>query len=349
MEKIIKTITIPRPNDMHAHLREKKLMQLILLRSNFYGRVVAMGNLSHPIITNLDVIRYSWKIEDCSPLFEPIMTIMLVNSTSPQIIRAASDSAKVLKLIPGGTSTNSESGVRLEDLEKYYPILKEAEEEKMIFSGHWELINDPKTGKEIHELERETAAIPYLKKVVKAFPRLRIIVEHASTREMIEFVKNAPANVAATLTAHHALLTYNKVCDKKEKIINPHIYCKPIAKLARDRRAVIEAMLSDNPKFFFGSDSAPHPPEKKKLPNPQAGIFTPGEIAIPLLAEIFDNYGELEKFKRGGFTSGFGAKFYGLPPNENSTLKREKWTVPKKYEGIVSFWAGHELNYKILT
>lgn len=337
--------TIRRGDDFHAHLREGEMLEKVLLFSNFWGRVTVMGNLSKPVATAHNVIKYRNKILQLNPKFIPIMSAMLVNSATAEILRKTFEAgAKVLKLIPGGTSTNSNEGVSLENLHIYYPVLEEAQKLGMIFSGHWELATDPLSGEEIPEVEREERAMPYLEKIIESFPNLKIIVEHATTKRMIEFVKDAPANVASTLTVHHALLTYNKVyhCDG----INPFNYCKPVAKFVYDRKAIVEAMISGNPKFFFGSDSAPHLPERKRGQNPAAGIFTPAEVALTVLTEIFDSFGALSELEN--FISMSGAEFYDLPLNKDFiTLRRKKWTVPKDYNGIVPFMAGHELGWKV--
>jgi dihydroorotase len=195
------------------------------------------------------------------------------------------------------------------------------------------------------ETEREEAAIRFLDKVVKTFPELQIVVEHASSKKMIDYIWQAPKNVAATLTVHHALLTFTDVCYEHGVVHNPHNYCKPIAKYSEDRDAVVEAMTSGDPRFFFGSDSAPHPLEAKQKNPPAAGIFS-APVAIPLLAQIFEKNNHLNRM--GNFVSGFGADRYGLPRNtETIGLIKKDWIVPQEYDGIVPFMAGQTLHWQI--
>lgn len=233
----------------------------------------------------------------------------------------------------------------MDSLEQFYPVFKEAEKLGIIFSGHWELNKDPKSGKSIPEVKREVAAISYLEKIIQDFPKLKIVVEHATTQEMLEFVKKAPDNVAATLTVHHALLTYQDVFDEKEKIKNSFNYCKPVAKSGDDRQAVVKAMVSGNKKFFFGSDSAPHNISQKIKEKPAAGIFS-APVVLPLLCQIFEKTDKLDMLEN--FVSKFGAEFYGLPLNQKKiTLKSQDWKIPLNYEEIPIFKGGETLEWQI--
>lgn len=344
------TVTVPRPDDWHTHLREEKMLSIVAPYSNLYDRVTAMGNLVDPVTTHLNVRKYRMEILRQKGSFIPVMSIMLVNGTTPEIIsRAYEEGARVLKLIPGGTSTNSNEGVALVDLVKYYPVLDRAQKLGMIFSGHWELAEDPKTGKEIPELEREMRAIPYLRNAIKTFPKLKIIVEHVSTAKMVEVVKKAPHNVAATITAHHiGPVFYPEIINGCNQVIRPHYYCKPVIKNRSDALAVRDAMMSGNPKFFFGSDSAPHPVENKLANPPAAGIFSPAKVALGWLFQNFverkDNVHKLF----ADFTWKFGADFYELPRNTDSiTFRLKKWRVLKNYDSIVPFLADKQLKWRV--
>ncbi|MFH0819799.1 MAG: hypothetical protein V1892_02085 [bacterium] len=341
-------ITIRRPDDWHTHLRENEMLKWVLPYSNVFGRVVAIGNLNRPIVDAYDVKKYRMEILRQKPRFQPVMSIMLVKQTTPQIIcRAFEEGARVLKFIPADTSTGSQEGISLINLKDYYPVLEMAERLVMIFSGHWELTKDPETARVIPELEREEAALPYLKKVIDDFPNLKIVVEHVSTAKMIYFIEKAPANVAATLTAHHiGPAYYPNVFNEKGEIEEPFYYCRPVIKNIKDADAVMRAMTSGNPKFFFGSDSAPHPIEKKLKNPPAAGIFS-APVALVWVWTAFQhrNNGK-ELFEN--FISRSGAEFYGLPLNNNYlTLVKQKWTVPKTYNGIVPFLAGFKLYWQI--
>lgn len=345
----MQTITIIRPDDFHVHLRQGDLLRAVLpFTANIFGRAVVMGNLSVPVVTARQVRDYRLEILSfgVKPSFNPIMSVMLVNGMTPEmLVGAYGAGAQVLKLIPGGTSTNSNEGVPLTKLEKYYPVLAKAQELGIIFSGHFELIMDPKTGDNIPELKREERAIFYLEAIVREFSGLKIIVEHVTTKRMVQLVKDLPGNVAATITAHHLLLEARDVIDENGLVINPLNYCKPIAKTEEDRKAVIGAAISGNPKFFFGSDSAPHLISAKRRIPPAAGIFS-ASVALPLLAQVFEARAALGGLEN--FSSRFGAQFYGLPLNlDTITLEKKEWLVPEIVEGIPVFWAGKTLKWQI--
>ena len=215
----------------------------------------------------------------------------------------------------------------------------------MIFSGHWELNVNPYTGSKIPELKRETQTLHYLKELIENVPGLKIVVEHISTRVMIRLVEQAPENVAATLTVHHAILSSEDVLGDDGKILNPHHYCKPIAQTESNRQAIKDAMVSGNSKFFFGSDSAPHLISAKECDNPAAGIFT-APVVLPLLCELFESRRALDRLE--GFVSEFGARFYGLPLNEGTIeIKQSDWTVPDQHEGIKIFQGGKQLRWRV--
>lgn len=339
-------IAIIKPDDFHSHLRQGEMLKKILPFSNTYGRVVAMGNTTPLIESPRDVSEYQHEILTEKPSFEPVMSVMLTCKTNYAFLTGAHlCGAKVLKFIPEGISTNSQGvGIYLHEIERYFPLINYwLSLPGTVFSVHLELGKNPKSGEKIPEINRETMGLPYAELMIEKLSG-KVIFEHATTEKLIALVESAPANVAATLTVHHALLTYNRVyhCDG----INPFNYCKPVAKFIYDRKAIVEAMISGNPKFFFGSDNAPHLPEKKTGKDPAAGIFMPGGVALSLLAEIFDNYGSLSELEN--FISKFGAEFYNLPLNKDFiTIKKRKWKVPKHYNGIVPFMAGHELEWKI--
>jgi dihydroorotase len=343
-------IIIRKPDDFHVHLRNGEMLKKVIPYSNIFGRVTVMGNLNPPIVTGQDAVRYHEEIIKQGARFRPIMSIMLVNQTTPKIIKQAyKEGVKVLKLIPGGTSTGSSEGVTLRNLENYYPCLEMAQNLGMIFSGHWELSAWMETGQAIAEAEREAQAIPMLAKVISNFPNLKLIVEHISTSAMVKVIEGTRENVAGTITGHHVgPFCADDVLSKKGEIISPLLYCKPILKTKRDIEVIRRAVLSGNPKFFFGSDSAPHPAEKKLGRPPAAGIFS-APVVLPHLWSIFEEKDGGIKFF-DDFVSRFGAEFYGLPVNDGEiTLEEGKWTVPIEYNGIVPFLAGKELGWKIVS
>lgn len=341
------SLVITKPFDAHCHLREgRTLKNIIDFTAKHFGRAVVMGNLKPPIVSWQDAIEYRASILKCWPNgFEPIMTIMLTKQTGPEIVRRAAEKGiRVLKYIPEGVSTNSEQSVPLEKLPDYYPVLEVAQDNNMIFSGHWESLRDL-GGRELHDLDRETAAIPMLSRTVNDFPRLRIVVEHASTMEMINYVKGSTSRVGCTLTIHHATLSYHDVCDHAGKIYNPHHYCKPILKSEQDRLAVLRAMLSGDPHFFFGSDSAPHLKSAKQKNPPPAGIFS-APVVLALLAKLFETRDKLDKL--ANFICTFGLNFYGLPQStEAIEIIKRSWFVPEEYNGIVPLMAGKTLHWQV--
>lgn len=344
------SITIRRPDDMHVHLRQKPILATVLpFTSSIFGRAVAMGNLRTPIMTATDVVWYKGEIISQAPDFEPIMSIMLTNSTTPEMVRRANKAgAKVLKLIPGDTSTNSADGVPLASLEEFYPVLKTVRDLDMIFSAHLELAINPHTGLEIPILRRENQALHYLRKLIENVPGLKIMVEHVSTGAMIKLIEQAPedVNIAATITIHHPVLSIKDVLGSNGEILNPYNYCKPIVQTETNRQAVRDAMLSGNPRFCFGSDSAPHPISAKECDDPAAGIFT-APVALPLLCEIFENGDVLNRLE--AFVSEFGARFYGLSLNKGTIeLEQSDWTVPEQIEGIKIFKGGERLRWHVV-
>lgn len=350
---MVDMIKIRRPDDFHLHLRREQMLAAVLpFTTNVFKRAVVMGNTSPLIKTARDVIIYRREIKSLTNSdFEPIMSIMLTNGTAPETIEDAHEvGAKVLKLIPGGASTNSDEGVSLSKLQEYYPVLEKVQSLGMIFSVHFELTNDPVTGEEIPEIHREARAIPFLLQLVEHFPDLRIVVEHASCREMIQVVKDLPKNVAATLTAHHATMTWFDCSVVNGKVIGPLDYCKPIFKTELDRIAVAEAMTSGNPKFFLGSDSAPHLIEAKRQGSDgkiMAGIFT-APVVLSSVFHIFEWHRCLERV--GDFTSRFGAEHYGLPLNDGEIIMVKKpWVVPLEHRGIPVFMGGREFKWQLAS
>ncbi len=342
-------IIIRRPDDMHFHPRSGNMLRMVLpYTSRVFARGVVMGNLSNPVVTGSEAIAYQREIKSIDPLFTPIMTIMLTNRTTPRIVEDAFNRGiKVIKYIPKNVSTNSEEGISLEELLRdYYPVLKMAQRLKMIFSAHWEdSIENKSRSKAINEMNREARAIQYLKKVHNSFPKLKIVAEHASSCELINFVEKASDKVAATLTIHHAILNIEDVMNSNGTIHNPHHYCRPIAKAEIDRLAVVRTMVNGNPKFFFGSDSAPHPMSAKEADPPVAGIFT-APVALPLLCEIFEEHGALQKLEN--FVSVFGARFYGLPLNDDEVvIRRKEWKVLKRAGNVKIFKGGETLRWQV--
>lgn len=320
-EEIIR-LMIPRVFDAHLHLRKGAILKTVLpYTAEYCGQAIIIGNTMPPIDNLERLFDYKQEIETEGknyPLFSPVMTIMLTENTTVNTIRECAPYAKALKFIPANTSTgSSQTGVTLEDLHKYYPVLEEAQKHGMTFPIHAERMYD-NHNQLIHEVERELFALPFVEDVIDNFPGLKVIIEHVSTKEACELVKGSSVNVAGTITAHHVRLNDCYLYDGKRKI-RPEFYCKPVLKAEEHRREVEKMMLSNSSKFFFGSDSAPHPGEKKFINDPPAaGIFS-APVAIAIIAEMFHRNGKLDQI--GNFLSVFGRQFYGLPiPDEEILL-----------------------------
>lgn len=332
---------------MHVHLREGETLSNVLpYTSSIFARGVVMGNLPEPIATASDVERYREEILSVAPDFSPIMSIMLTESTTPETLeKACRAGVKVLKFIPGNISTGSAKKLDLPHLRKLTPLLEKVRDLGMVFSCHFECGFHP-NGAPIPKIHQENFAIRHAKHVADFVPDLKMVVEHVTTERMIDFIFwEAPDNIAATITAHHAILLYDDVCDKDDSVRNPLHYCKPVAKHEADRMKLRQMMTTGNRKFFFGSDTAPHPLWKKRGPNPAAGIFS-APVALPLLCQIFEEEDALENLEK--FVSKNGADFYGLPRNQGTiTLKKESWTVPEVLEGTTVFMGGKTLDWKV--
>jgi dihydroorotase len=274
--------------------------------------------------------------------FEPLMTLYLTDNTQAAEIRAAKASGFVhaIKYYPAGATTNSDSGVT--DLHKAYPAIAAMEEHGVPLLLHGEV-----TDADVDVFDRESVFIErHLTRLLDDFPKLKIVLEHITTKGAAEFVASAPANVAATITAHHLL--YNRNAMFKGGI-RPHYFCLPVLKREAHREALVAAAVSGNPKFFLGTDSAPHAKTAKETGCGCAGIYT-AHAAIELYAEAFESVGALDKLE--AFASFHGADFYGLPRNgEKIELRRETWTVPESLamgdQQLVPLRAGEALAWKI--
>ena len=264
------------------------LEKVIYWIAKVYHCAVAMGNTDPPIVTERQVVKYREEImykafKRGFPNFKPIMSVMLTYSMTPEILESAYQAgAMVLKLIPGGASTGSAQGVALWNLCDFYPVLRKAMELGMIFSVHCELIKDPKSGKSIPLHEQEAMGIKYFDNVIRHFPGLKIVFEHISSFDLCRYFINIQSeNVWAGLTGHHPFIHYRQVCDGGGRVHNPHLYCKPVAKLFRDIEAVKKLMTMDHPRVIFGSDIAPHPVRSKTTKPYAAGILSFPEAVIP--------------------------------------------------------------------
>ncbi|HSN40502.1 MAG TPA: dihydroorotase [Burkholderiales bacterium] len=339
-------ITITRPDDWHLHLRDDGHMQAVLPDSaRRFARAIIMPNLKPPVTSAALALEYRDRIRLALPAgsgFEPLMTLYLTDNTQPEEIRKAKQSgaAHAVKYYPAGATTNSDSGVT--DLGKCHGVFEAMEACGMPLLVHGE-VTDPAV--DIFDRERvflERVLAP----LIARFTRLRVVVEHITTREAVRFVAAAPPHVAATITAHHLLLNRNALFAGG---IRPHHYCLPVLKREEHRQALVEAAASGSPKFFLGTDSAPHARHTKETDCGCAGIYT-AHAGIELYAEAFDAAGVLGRLE--GFASHFGPDFYGLPRNTDSiTLVRQAWNVPKELpfqrDWLVPFRGGGSVAWKI--
>jgi dihydroorotase len=340
-------LTFRLPDNWHAHLRQEALLDSIFHHFNIYGRVLAMGNTAPMIETPDDALRYRREILEREVLFEPVTCIMLTEDTTAEIIFAAADAGiRHVKFIPIGTSTGAVKGLRLDDFERLFVIFLAIEETGIHLLLHAELMSYL-SGQAIPLLEREEKTISIVSVFRRFYPKMKITIEHASTAKMIEFVRHQDsANLRATLTPQHALLTYADVCDKQGRILNPYNYCFPIVKKEPDRRAVVKAMISGDERFFAGTDSAPHWAEAKASASPPPGIFF-GANEYPRYLEVFEAADALDKFEN--FTARFGAEYYGYPLNTGTlTVARGEWQPLLGEQGIRYCLGSRPLGWKII-
>lgn len=340
-------LTITRPDDWHIHFRDGAAMLSVLPdTARVFGRAIAMPNLRSPVVNVADAAAYRERLQAAArgTAFEPLMTLYLTDNTTPEEIRRARASGFVhaVKYYPAGATTNSDSGVT--ELAKAYKAIAAMEEAGMPLLLHGEVV-DP----EIDVFDREAVFIErHLIPLLRDFPQLKIVLEHITTRQAAEFVSAAPANVAATVTVHHLL--YNRNAMFKGGI-RPHMYCLPVLKREQHRQALAAAATSGNPKFFLGTDSAPHAVGAKETACGCAGIYS-AHAAIELYAEAFEDAGALDKLE--AFASFHGADFYGLPRNTDTlTLKRESWNAPASLrlgdETLVPLRAGETIRWRVVA
>jgi dihydroorotase len=342
----MRKITITRPDDWHLHLRDGEHMRAVLPdTARRFARAIVMPNLKPPVTTTGAALSYRERILSALPSgasFEPLMTLYLTDNTAPEEISRARDSGKVhaVKYYPAGATTNSESGVtRLDHCSK---VLEAMERHGMPLLVHGEVTDDG-----VDVFDREPAFVErVLAPLVERFSALKVVMEHVTTREAAQFVAGAPRRVAATITAHHLLLNRNALFQGG---IQPHHYCLPILKREAHRLALTHAATSGSPKFFLGTDSAPHARHTKETACGCAGIYT-AHAGIELYAEVFAGAGALDKLD--AFAGRFGAEFYGLPLNrEKITLVEDAHPVPPVLpfaaEALVPFRAGGSVAWRL--
>jgi dihydroorotase len=341
-------LTITRPDDWHLHLRDGEALAAVLPHTaRQFGRAIVMPNLKPPVTTVEQAAAYRERILAALPQgmrFEPLMTLYLTdNMPASEIVKAAASGfVKAVKLYPAGATTNSDAG--LTDIRKADATLAEMERLGLPLLVHGE-VTDPAV--DLFDREKvfiDTVLLP----LTQRFPKLKVVMEHITTKDAAEFVASSAANVAATITVHHLLYNRNAIFQGG---VRPHWYCLPVLKRETHREALVAAAISGNPKFFLRTDSAPHARGAKESACGCAGCYT-AYAAIELYAEAFENAGALDKLE--GFASFHGPDWYGLPRNTDTiTLAKETWTVPASYpyvstDDIVPLRAGESLSWKML-
>jgi dihydroorotase len=344
----MKKLTLTRPDDFHLHVRNGAMLKTVLPHTaRQFARAIIMPNLKPPVTSVEQALAYRQEILQAIPVdadFTPLMTLYLTAATRLEEVKKAAESEHVhaFKLYPAGATTNSDAGVA--DIQTVYPVFAEMEKFDVPLLVHGEV-----TDEKCDIFDRERVFIETtLTSLTENFPNLRIVVEHVTTAEAVEFVKAAGPQIAATITPQHLLYNRNAILAGG---IRPHHYCLPIIKREHHRQALVAAATSGNPKFFLGTDSAPHLTSLKENACGCAGCFS-AHAALELYAEAFEKADSLDKLE--SFASFYGADFYRLPRNQGSiTLEKSAWRVPVVYEQdetkITPLKAGEEIAWKVVT
>lgn len=343
----VSTLTLIRPDDWHLHVRDGDALGVVVPHSaRCFGRALVMPNLKPPVTTVAQALAYRERILAAVPgdvKFEPLMSLYLTDDTPPDEIGKAAASGGVIaaKLYPAGATTHSDQGVTA--VERIYPVLERMEKLGFVLCVHGEV-----TDADVDVFDRERVFVEkVLSPLVRHFPGLKVVFEHITTSEAAQFVRAASVNVAATVTAHHLAYDRNALFAGG---LRPHYYCLPVLKREIHRQALIHAVTCGNPRFFLGTDSAPHAVHAKETACGCAGCYT-APLALGLYAEVFAAANELHRLE--AFASLNGPAFYGLPPNaEKITLERESWQVPDHYaycgDRLMPLRAGASVAWKVV-
>ena len=340
-------IELARPDDWHLHLRDEAAMQDVVgFSARQFARAIIMPNLKPAVTSTAQALAYRERILAALPVetpFRPLMTLYLTDQTDPNEIVLAQSTGLVVacKLYPAGATTNSEHGVT--DISRIARVLEAMQEVGLPLLVHGE-VTDP----EIDIFDREAVFIDTrLRPILADFPGLKVVFEHVTTEEAVDFVRTGPDTLAATITAHHLLYNRNAILAGG---IRPHLYCLPVLKRERHRLALVEAATSGHPRFFLGTDSAPHPLGAKESACGCAGIFS-AHAAVEFYAEVFDQADALDRLE--GFASDHGPDFYGLPRNlDRIRLRRESWQIPRAYafgdSQMIPLRAGESIGWRLV-
>jgi len=340
-------ISLTQPDDMHLHLRDgAELAGVVQASARQFGRAMVMPNLTPPVTTVDQAVAYYQRIREClgkDAEFEPLMTVYLTDNTPPEEIDriAASGHVYGVKYYPSGATTYADAGVK--SLENVYPVL-----ERMAQLGVPLLIHGEVVDEDVDIFDREPVFIDtVLIPLMQRFPGLRMVLEHITTKQAVDVVKEGPETLAASITVHHLLYNRNSMFRGG---LRPHYFCHPVLKRERSRLALVEAAVSGQTRFFLGTDSAPHPVSRKETACGCAGIYS-APVALEAYAEVFDQAGQLDQLEQ--FASFNGADFYGLPRNRGKiTLQKIDWEVPRKLPlaggNIVPLLAGEVCGWKLV-
>jgi dihydroorotase len=328
--------TLRRPDDFHVHLRQDADLPAYAREAGLrFARVLVMPNLVPPVVAGSDVEAYRKGIVDAVPGLEPLMAFKLLPRHTVERLRELKAAGAVAgKVYPEGVTTNSEDGIT--DLRQIWPLMGALEETGLVVCCHGE-----KPG--VFSLDREERFLEEFAETARKFPGVRLVLEHVSTAAAVRAVRALGPNVAATITLHHLEITLDDVVGG---MLKPHLFCKPLAKRPEDRDALREAAFSGDPKFFYGTDSAPHHRGKKECAAGCAGVYSM-PVALEGLVDVFDQAGKLDRLE--DFCASFGADFYGLPRTTGTvTLEKVPWTVPTLIDGVVPYRAGETMPWRLV-
>jgi dihydroorotase len=334
----MQTITLHEPLDMHLHLRDEEMLKVVApLSAQTFSGAIVMPNLVPPVTTKEMIIAYKERINQAKQYenFEPYMTLFFQPTYTKAFLEDLRDEITAIKLYPAGITTNSESGVSELSMEELSPTLQAMSDLGIPLCIHGETNG--------FVMEREAEFMPIYEQIAKHFPDLTIIMEHITTKAAIDTLEKYD-NLHATITLHHLLITLDDVAGG---MLQPHLFCKPIAKTPTDREALLKAALSGNPRIMFGSDSAPHPQHAKEASGCAAGVFT-APIALAALAGLFEQHSALDNLE--SFVSLNAQRIYGVtPPTKTITLEKKPMSVPQMYENVVPMYAGQTLQWSVIA
>jgi len=333
-------MTLHSPLDMHLHLRDGEMLRTVApLSAQHFAGAIIMPNLIPPVTTRDDLTGYRERIigalANAPYRFTPYMTLFFKPGYDRAFLESMREDLTAVKLYPAGITTNSEGGVSGFDLDDLRPTLSAMSDLGIPLCIHGE------TGGFV--MDREAEFVPIYEKLATAFPDLTIIMEHITTAASVKALDRFD-NLYATITLHHLYITLDDVAGG---MLQPHLFCKPIAKRPEDREALLEVALNAHPRVMFGSDSAPHPRHAKEAPGCAAGVFT-APVALPALAQLFDRHGKLDNLQ--AFVSDNARRIYGItPPETTVTLEKSPFTVPKTYGEVVPMFAGETLEWRVVV